>query len=64
VLRWREARLKRRASNGRTKRIIAGLLRDLARANPNWRIAVHRYFNPAGAHESGRIGEAPHGSAE
>ena len=36
-------------------------LRDLAHANPNWRIAILRYFNPAGAHASGLIGEAPMG---
>lgn len=55
------APLKPQSVYGRTKRIIEDFLRDLARANPNWRIAVLRYFNPAGAHESGRIGEAPHG---
>ena len=46
---------------GRTKRIVEDFLRDLARANPNWRIAILRYFNPAGAHPSGLIGEAPTG---
>ena len=46
---------------GRTKRVVEEFLRDLARANPNWRIAVLRYFNPAGAHPSGLIGEAPSG---
>jgi UDP-glucose 4-epimerase len=46
---------------GRTKRVVEDFLRDLARANPNWRIAILRYFNPAGAHPSGRIGEAPTG---
>ncbi len=46
---------------GRTKRIVEDFLRDLARANPNWRIAILRYFNPAGAHPSGSIGEAPLG---
>lgn len=46
---------------GRTKRVVEDFLRDLARANPNWRIAILRYFNPAGAHPSGLIGEAPHG---
>ena len=35
---------------GRTKRIVEEFLRNLARANPNWRIAILRYFNPAGAH--------------
>lgn len=46
---------------GRTKRIVEDFLRDLAHANPNWRIAILRYFNPAGAHASGLIGEAPMG---
>ena len=46
---------------GRTKRVVEEFLRDLARANPNWRIAILRYFNPAGAHPSGLIGEAPSG---
>jgi UDP-glucose 4-epimerase len=42
---------------GRTKRAAEDFLRDLTRANPNWRIAILRYFNPAGAHPSARIGE-------
>jgi UDP-glucose 4-epimerase len=46
---------------GRTKRIVEDFLRDLARANPNWRIAVLRYFNPAGAHSTAMLGEAPRG---
>jgi UDP-glucose 4-epimerase len=46
---------------GRTKRTVEDFLRDLARANPNWRVAILRYFNPAGAHPSGEIGEAPRG---
>jgi UDP-glucose 4-epimerase len=46
---------------GRTKRVVEDFLRDLARANPNWRIAVLRYFRAAGAHPSGLIGEAPEG---
>jgi UDP-glucose 4-epimerase len=46
---------------GRTKRIVEDFLRDLAHANANWRIAILRYFNPAGAHPSGLVGEAPIG---
>ena len=46
---------------GRTKLIVEDFLRDLARANATWRIAILRYFNPAGAHPSGTIGEAPLG---
>jgi UDP-glucose 4-epimerase len=37
------------------------VLRDLQRADPAWKVAVLRYFNPAGAHESGLIGEDPRG---
>ena len=48
---------------GRTKRVIEDFLRDLARANANWRIAIARKFNPAGAHSSGMMGEAPRGRA-
>jgi UDP-glucose 4-epimerase len=36
------------------------MLRDLP-ADPAWRIALLRYFNPVGAHKSGRIGEDPRG---
>jgi len=46
---------------GRTKITVEDFLRDLARGNANWRIAILRYFNPAGAHASARIGEAPRG---
>jgi len=47
---------------GRTKVMIEEILRDLAHAQPSWRIAVLRYFNPVGAHESGLIGEDPKGT--
>jgi UDP-glucose 4-epimerase len=46
---------------GRTKLAVEDFLRDLAQANANWRIAILRYFNPAGAHPSALIGEAPRG---
>lgn len=46
---------------GWTKYMIEQMLRDLAVAEPAWRIALLRYFNPVGAHESGRIGEDPSG---
>jgi UDP-glucose 4-epimerase len=46
---------------GRTKHVVEEFLRDLARANANWRIAILRYFNPAGAHSSGMLGEAARG---
>jgi len=46
---------------GRTKLMIEEILRDVRAANPDWQIALLRYFNPVGAHESGRIGEDPNG---
>lgn len=46
---------------GRSKLMIEDMLRDVAQADPAWRIALLRYFNPVGAHESGLIGEDPHG---
>jgi UDP-glucose 4-epimerase len=47
---------------GRSKLVIEGILADLARADPAWRIAMLRYFNPVGADESGDIGEDPNGT--
>ena len=47
---------------GRSKLMVEDMLRDLANADPEWRIATLRYFNPAGAHESGRLGEDPRGT--
>ncbi|MFZ1546748.1 MAG: UDP-glucose 4-epimerase GalE [Candidatus Nitrotoga sp.] len=44
---------------GRSKLMVEEVLRDLAIADPSWRIALLRYFNPIGAHESGLIGEDP-----
>jgi UDP-glucose 4-epimerase len=46
---------------GRTKLHIEQMLRDVAAATSGWRIALLRYFNPVGAHPSGRIGEDPIG---
>ena len=46
---------------GRSKLHIEEMLRDLATANPDFTAAILRYFNPVGAHESGRIGEDPNG---
>lgn len=46
---------------GRTKLIIEEMLTDIAAADPAWRIAILRYFNPVGAHDSGLIGENPNG---
>ncbi len=46
---------------GKTKLMIEEILRDLSVADPSWSIALLRYFNPIGAHASGRIGEDPNG---
>ena len=46
---------------GRTKLMVEDILRDLKKAQPAWRIALLRYFNPVGAHVSGLIGEDPAG---
>lgn len=46
---------------GRSKLMVEDMLRDLAASDPRWRIAILRYFNPVGAHESGQIGEDPNG---
>jgi UDP-glucose 4-epimerase len=52
-----------RATNpyGRTKLMIEEILRDLHVSNNKWSVALLRYFNPIGAHESGLIGEDPNG---
>ena len=47
---------------GATKLMGENILRDVARADPSWAIALLRYFNPIGAHESGLIGEDPRGT--
>ena len=46
---------------GQTKLMAEQILRDLGVAEPGWQTACLRYFNPVGAHESGRIGEDPRG---
>lgn len=46
---------------GRSKLMIEEMLRDLYRSDDRWSLALLRYFNPVGAHHSGRIGEAPQG---
>jgi UDP-glucose 4-epimerase len=46
---------------GRTKLMSEEILRDLGAADPRWKIVLLRYFNPVGAHPSGRIGEDPGG---
>ena len=44
---------------GRTKLFIEDIMRDVCAADPRWRCVLLRYFNPIGAHASGRIGEDP-----
>ena len=46
---------------GATKLMGESILRDLQHADPLWRVALLRYFNPVGAHQSGLIGEDPRG---
>lgn len=46
---------------GRSKWMVEFMLEDLAASDPAWAIGVLRYFNPVGAHPSGRIGEDPQG---
>ncbi len=46
---------------GRTKLMIEEILGDVAASSPAWKVILLRYFNPVGAHESGRIGEDPVG---
>lgn len=46
---------------GYTKLIVEQLLQKLSSADTRWSIALLRYFNPVGAHKSGRIGEDPQG---
>ncbi len=47
---------------GRSKMAVELILRDLAAADREWRVALLRYFNPVGAHPSGLIGEDPNGT--
>ena len=46
---------------GTTKFFIEQILTDLAKSDPEWGVCILRYFNPIGAHKSGRIGESPNG---
>lgn len=46
---------------GSSKLFIEQMLKDMYIADPEWRIGLLRYFNPVGAHSSGRIGEDPNG---
>lgn len=46
---------------GRTKLMVEDILSDLHIADPEWNVVLLRYFNPVGAHKSGRLGEDPSG---
>lgn len=46
---------------GQSKRMVEQILEDLSASDASWNIALLRYFNPVGAHESGMIGEDPNG---
>lgn len=46
---------------GMSKSMVERILQDLCKAEPQWSVALLRYFNPVGAHESGLIGENPNG---
>lgn len=56
-----DCRLSTTNPYGATKLMQEDILRDLWNADKSWNIAILRYFNPVGAHESGRIGEDPKG---
>lgn len=46
---------------GQTKSMLEQVLMDVQKADPEWNVVLLRYFNPIGAHQSGRIGENPNG---
>lgn len=46
---------------GKTKYMIEEILKDAATANPDFHVSLLRYFNPVGAHPSGKLGEDPNG---
>ena len=56
-----DAKLSTTNPYGTTKLMIERILKDLYHSDNNWSIAILRYFNPVGAHESGLIGEDPNG---
>ena len=58
-----EACPKGRCTNpyGQTKSMLEEILSDIQKADPAWNVVLLRYFNPIGAHPSGRIGEDPQG---
>ena len=46
---------------GWTKSMLEQILTDIQKADPSWNVILLRYFNPIGAHKSGKIGENPNG---
>jgi UDP-glucose 4-epimerase len=54
-----DAPLRTASVYGRTKRMVEQMLEDVASSDTEWSIGLLRYFNPAGAHTSAQIGEAP-----
>jgi UDP-glucose 4-epimerase len=54
-----DAPLRTASVYGRTKRMVEQMFEDLASSDAKWRVGLLRYFNPAGAHSSAQIGEAP-----
>ncbi len=46
---------------GQTKGMLEQILMDIQKADPEWNVILLRYFNPIGAHESGKLGENPNG---
>jgi UDP-glucose 4-epimerase len=56
-----DSHLKATNPYGRTKLMIEEIFKDIRVSDNNWNIAILRYFNPIGAHLSGRIGEDPNG---
>ena len=56
-----KARLSATNPYGRTKLFIEEILRDCHASDPSWNVLILRYFNPIGAHPSGKIGEDPQG---
>jgi hypothetical protein len=57
-----DAALSTTSPYGATKLMSEEILREIQAADPEWAIALLRYFNPVGAHESGLIGEDPRGT--
>lgn len=60
---YQESMLRGRTSNpyGTSKSMVEQALEDLVRSDERWSVALLRYFNPIGAHPSGRLGEDPQG---